>query len=251
MKHSAGMHANLLRALERIGHLTAGSEIARTSGWQLIDAGVGMRQFNLALPTALKADTTPAIAVASDWFRERGTEFSLMLREPGDEPLIAAARELGFALVEREPSMLLRPIPPPDDLPAGLSVHMVRTADDVARYGTVDGESWHELTLGIARTVSAFPDFTMLLGELDGVAVATSMAVVTGNVVGVYNVQTRTEARGRGIGRAMTLAAIDAGRAAGCTMASLQSTPAGLSVYRRLGFERVNDYVVLDSPARS
>lgn len=241
------MHANLLRALERIGHLTGRSALVRDGGWQLIDAGLDLPRFNLALATGAGGGV-PQPGVAMDWFAERGVRFSFMLREPGDERLVRQAALAGYEVVEREPSMLCAPLPPDEPLPEGLNVRRVVTPGDIERYGTVDGEAWHELTLGIARTVAAFPDFTMLLGELDGEAVATSMAVVTGGIVGVYNVQTQRDAQRRGFGRAMTLAAIDAGQAAGCTAAALQSTPPGLALYRRLGFERVYDYVVMRQP---
>jgi GNAT superfamily N-acetyltransferase len=242
------MHANLLRALDRIGHLTARSAVVRDGGWQLIDAGMDLPQFNLALATGAGGGV-PQPGVPMDWFAERGVRFSFMLRAPGDERLMRQAQLAGYEVAEREPSMLCSALPPLEPLPAGLTVRTVKTPEDIERYGRVDGEAWHELTLGIARTVADFPDFTMLLGEADGEPVATSMAVVTGGIVGIYNVQTRPALQGRGIGRAMTLAAIDIGRAARCTAASLQSTAAGVSVYQKLGFEPVYGYVVLRQPA--
>jgi GNAT superfamily N-acetyltransferase len=76
----------------------------------------------------------------------------------------------------------------------------------------------------------------MFLGSIDGQDVATSMAVVTGGLVGVYNVQVRPDFRSRGLGRAMTQAALAAGSRHGCTAATLQSTEMGLPVYERMGF---------------
>ena len=89
--------------------------------------------------------------------------------------------------------MLLDELPPPPDFSAGLLIREAQTPDDVEVYGRVDAPGWQEVTIGIARTVASFPDFVMLLGELDGEAVATSMAVVTGELVGVYNVQVQPE----------------------------------------------------------
>jgi ribosomal protein S18 acetylase RimI-like enzyme len=80
------------------------------------------------------------------------------------------------------------------------------------------------------------------LGRLDGRPVATSRLSSAAGVAGLYSVVTLAEARGRGIGRAMTLAALYAGRDAGLTIATLQSSDMGLAIYRRLGFREVFRY---------
>jgi predicted acetyltransferase len=61
----------------------------------------------------------------------------------------------------------------------------------------------------------------------------------------IANVTTIPEHRGRGLGRAVTLAAMRIGAAAGAQIAVLQSTDMGRGVYRRLGFEEFGTYRVL------
>lgn len=230
------MHANMLRADRRIGCLTAASAVADTSAWLLIDAGVGMARFNHALVAGPAADTQRAVADAVEWFKRRKAEPTFLLRDPMDAPLAAEVAKHGFVPAESEPVMLLENLDTTYSPPGDLSIRPVYQPADIARYAEVDAPAWHIVTRGIARTVRDFPDFTMLLGEVDGEAVATSMAVVTDGLVGVYNVQVRAAYRNRGFGRAMTAAAIDVGRRAGCTAATLQSTPMGLPLYERMGF---------------
>jgi predicted GNAT family N-acyltransferase len=56
-------------------------------------------------------------------------------------------------------------------------------------------------------------------------------------------------ARRRGIGRAVTWAAIDAGRTAwDSEIAILQSSEMGAAVYRSMGFEEISRYIWLDRP---
>ena len=71
------------------------------------------------------------------------------------------------------------------------------------------------------------------------------MIVTTGSVVGIYFVTTLEQHRGKGYGQALTWAAVSGGCDRGCSLASLQSSQLGFSVYRRMGFAHVNDYVAL------
>src|SRR5688572_10846056 len=65
---------------------------------------------------------------------------------------------------------------------------------------------------------------------------ATTSVLVDGDLAGIYFVATLPEARGRGIGSAVTRAAMRYARDAGATRAALQSSEIGYSVYRSLGF---------------
>ncbi|MBI3746530.1 MAG: hypothetical protein HY264_08445 [Chloroflexi bacterium] len=63
-------------------------------------------------------------------------------------------------------------------------------------------------------------------------------------MAGIYTVQTVVEARGRRIGRAMTLAPLFAARALGYRIGTLQSSEAGYPVYRRIGFQEAFRFAI-------
>ena len=81
-----------------------------------------------------------------------------------------------------------------------------------------------------------------------GVLTLTVYRVLTGLSARIDDVIVATEARGRGVGEALTRAAIDHARAAGARAVNLTSHPrreAANRLYQRIGFERrdTNAYV--------
>lgn len=74
------------------------------------------------------------------------------------------------------------------------------------------------------------------LARLDGRPAATSELYLAAGVAGLYFVGTLPEARRRGLARAVTRAAMRDARDMGYRIATLQATPMGASVYRKLGF---------------
>lgn len=77
------------------------------------------------------------------------------------------------------------------------------------------------------------------LAWLDGQTVGSCTAYLGAGVVGLYDVATMPQARGRGIGAAMTVAALVGARTEGFHAGILQATAMGRPVYERLGFETV------------
>lgn len=61
-------------------------------------------------------------------------------------------------------------------------------------------------------------------------------------MAGIYAVTTAEPYRRRGIGTAITAAALRAGRDRGLRIGTLQATELGLPVYDRMGFEALGQY---------
>ena len=79
--------------------------------------------------------------------------------------------------------------------------------------------------------------FTTFLATVDGVPAAASALVVSDEMAGIYNVGTLPEFRRRGLGALVSVAALVAGKARGCTIGGLQASQQAESVYRAIGFE--------------
>jgi ribosomal protein S18 acetylase RimI-like enzyme len=210
--------------------------------------------------SASAARFSPATADARiddvvDWFAQRQVPFVWRLG-PSDEPADLGDRLLarGFALDPDELPGMAAPLAdlPAIELPAGATIERVRDTGAfrawldtmVAGFGMPPeiGDSYMAFaSLGFGDDLPTRP----LLAWVDGRPVATALGVLAGDGVVIVNVATVPEERGRGIGRAVTLAAMHAGAAAGAAIAVLQSTEMGHGVYRRLGFEEYGRYRVL------
>ncbi len=74
------------------------------------------------------------------------------------------------------------------------------------------------------------------MARLDGRDVGTALAYDHDGDCGIYNVVTVPEARGRGIGAALTALQLHHARERGCATASLQSTGIAERVCASVGF---------------
>jgi ribosomal protein S18 acetylase RimI-like enzyme len=88
----------------------------------------------------------------------------------------------------------------------------------------------------------------LFLGKVNNKPVATSRLFPAGGIAGIYHVATLPQARGRGYGTALTLAAANAGMELGYQVSGLFATQAGYRIYHRLGFQEVCTLDVYQSP---
>ncbi|MCZ7553138.1 MAG: hypothetical protein B6D39_00410 [Anaerolineae bacterium UTCFX2] len=77
------------------------------------------------------------------------------------------------------------------------------------------------------------------IAHWDGVPCAISTLLCARETAGIYHVTTLPAYRGKGLGKALTLAAMQAGKDCGYTQALLFATPDGFPLYQKLGFQTV------------
>jgi ribosomal protein S18 acetylase RimI-like enzyme len=95
---------------------------------------------------------------------------------------------------------------------------------------------------------AVWSNFASYVGYLDGVPVSTAAIVRGAGVLGVYNVATLPGYQRHGYGEVvMRYAMADVQREAGEMPFILQSTPAGLNLYERMGFRTITQVSVYAS----
>lgn len=245
----AAMHRNNTVALERVAHLNSEAATATMGALYLVDAATPEAPFFNQAVAAGEPGQPSHLEMIERWYSARGSPFRLMLRDDLDRPLIESAKAAGYTTDYTEPALFMDLNRPVAGRREAISIREVENQADLELYGPIGWRSdgLEHIGLGIASTARDL-GFAMLLGEVEGEAVASSMAVVTDDLVGIYNVAVEIPFRRRGFGTAMVWAAIEAGRRRGATAAWIGSTPMGHGVYERMGFRQKYQYVALMGP---
>ena len=98
---------------------------------------------------------------------------------------------------------------------------------------------WEALTFDLWIKFGFDFPFRGYLGYLDGKPVSTSCIIFGGGAAGIYNVSTLPEARGKGLGAAITLKSLQDAREMGYRISVLQSSDMGFNIYKKLGFRHL------------
>lgn len=271
-QHATGGDAELrVRADENFRemyrHLARGSArgifVERERGTCLIATGVPFALFNPAFvppPLLLAGDGTEAgvggtfLATARAFYQHEGLPWALVRDEEDHAGALATPRQMllaGLRPVEALP-VLVHPTRPGAHWPAPapwLDVQAVQTNDQTADHRAV---LW--AAFGISEAMSsivlpAVPASPLLVlyaayDRATGRAVGSAALCEGGGLGGVYNVATHPDFRRKGVAATLMRTVLDDARVRGLQSSVLQSSPAGRSLYARLGFRHLKTYAV-------
>ena len=214
---------------------------------RLWSCGLPAAVFNVVLPKLPMRDLGACLEKGDAFFGPQALPWRLSLQREVAEQITGQLADAGFGEVAREPVMVLAKLPELPPRPDGLEIREVAGDEDLEHF-----RSTAFLGFGLPAQLGAkfvTPEFAertgvrLLVGFEKGRPVCTSSLVMTGDQIGVYWVTTREDCRRRGLGEAITWAAIALGRALGGTWASLQASELGRPVYERMGFETATENV--------
>jgi hypothetical protein len=262
------MHVQELVALSDLNYAESMRELTRRSGGTVHDEdGILLYAgphpmpvlLNGVMLTAERVPVDEVLTRARSFFASRARGFSVLVRAHVDAELRAAATAAGFVAIGEAPAMVLDRRLPDVAPPPDVTLRRVATAADAAAFAAVMEAAYASLGMPAGVAPAQFarleclvaPHIVAFLAEIDGAAVAGAMTIVTHGVAGVYWVGTVPGARGRGLAELCTRAAGNAGFDLGGRIASLQASPMGEPVYRRMGYIEITRYPTLVQPPPS
>jgi hypothetical protein len=209
---------------------------------------------NGAIRTDPRLAPDEALARAESFFADRGHRFCFCVSEHADGDVEEAAADRGYRMVIDLTAMVLDHRLEDRPMPAGAELQWVENETGVHDFAEVTAEAFEERDMVMAtfvepRMLSA-PHIASVVAYLDGQPVSAAMTVVSYGVALVGLVGTKFAARGRGLGEAVTRAVTNAGFDMGARLASLQASPEGDAIYRRLGYLEVSHYREYLAPER-
>jgi len=222
-------------------------EVTEVHDLHLTSCGFPTAEFNRAFLKKPEGDLPAVIARAEAHFARLDLPFFFTARSDWEERRAPALREAGYECKGGAPGMLLDPLRDGAAEVAGLEITRVRSPEELPPYQDTafDGFGLPKqfgalfLTEDLLRSAGV----ELFLGRVDDAPVSTSLLLSSHGVAGIYWVATLESHRARGLGEALTWAAVQGGLAHGCRVASLQASVMGEPVYKRMGFRTTVEYV--------
>lgn len=235
-----GLHAHW-RA--QCGYVSGG-EVAERDGVLLTMTNLADETLNCAFVPGTPSDPAGAVGWFVAEFERRGLRPGIELRvgrHPEIETLLAAR---GFRVVVRRPAMVLHPLAVPA-VGGDVEVREVASDADLTSFQAVQAEVF-DMSPDVAeafvpRAAVETPGIRLFLASYEGVACGTAAASLSDAGAGVVGVGTLAAYRRRGVGRAVTAAAVAWGAANGAGLAWLYPSPMARRMYERLGFATLAD----------
>jgi len=201
--------------------------------------------FNPAFPSQVVAAPATALDAVTDRYQRAGIRWLLKLHPERDSAIYLEAQARGWQF-SAVPLLALTtdtydPLPIPDELSI-VQASEKNIADAVlclAEAFDADAASvGHELGANLLTV----PPFTVFVGYLNEAPVATSMLAETSGLAGIYGVATRPTLARRGLGTALTAAAIGEAARRGHDVIVLEPSEVAQTMYARMGFVQFGTY---------
>lgn len=239
-------HAPMLRPSPLWQYQDRERRRAEHDGALFFSAGEQGAAFNVVFVHDVAPPPAALLALADAFFAGDGG-YSVLIESEAGRAMETELRARSWVLEEDEPALVLPRMPSAfPSPPAELEIRRVATRDGLRDFYAVTEMPPMRITSpGFVRD----PDVGLFVGYVDGQPAASSRLYCYGDIAELTGIVTVPAFRRRGVGTAMTWAAIAAGAARGCTAVTLTATEMGYPVYLRMGFVPVCRLRVYAPPA--
>lgn len=246
-------HLNLLEFCREQTRWSETGSLQESDGILLCASGSAMP---VLLNTAFRlhdgVDSTLVLRRADAFFGALGRGYTVMVRDdPVDDDLRTACEGTGFVAFSPAPGSPEMACRARLAEVEGFDVRPVAGAATVADFVAVNGEAYATYGMPpeeVARTISdpgrflAAAHLRSVVAYDDDAPVAAATVLFSHGIAGIYWVGTVERARGRGFGEAVTRSVTNLAFDLGARVCTLQASPMGAPVYRRMGYETLYHY---------
>lgn len=238
--------ANLLESIRELARWQYPCDWAEEGGVLLVaganESPRGYRNCVARVDPGVSA--TEVLERARAFFGRRRRPFAVCTRAARDADLEALVTAEGFQQRSDAPCMWIdRPLPEVL-VPDGVVVKAFSEPRHVEDSVSISAEAYQALSVPPEEMRLYFAQPARLICErvagfvayVDGEPLSTALTIMSGQSAGLYFVGTRKRAERRGLGELCTRLATQAGFARGATLVTLQASPFGEAIYRKLGY---------------
>ena len=232
-------------------HAVGGHVLRGNHETTLFVTGAPATHLNAVVSTAIEPDVSEVerLIATEDW---AGKPWSVVVRRAPGEELMTLARQRGLNNLQEIRFQLIE-LPGSAGLPPADPAVLVRQVDgtEAEQYTELLSAGFgippHVLEGVTTPALLDSPEVTGYVAEVEGKPCGTAMTIVIDRSAVLLNVATLPAHRSRGVGRAVTAAALRHATDAGARLACLHTTLEGAALYASLGAVTAERWTFLQS----
>jgi ribosomal protein S18 acetylase RimI-like enzyme len=251
----AQAHQNLCDFTRFVGRLDRTAATLDRDGVVVVRGAVDWPSTRMAIRESTDTSAADFAAAVDDFLLGHGKSACVFVRDGVDDDLDKEFETRGFQVYGGSPEMIcearLEDRPGPD----GTSVRLATTAEDIRAYADIVARAFTHLGFheDASRAALDNPDVMLAddvvvsIAELDGKPVAGACSVLVGDQPNGYIawVACLDEARGRGLGDAVTRLVTNEAFARSANIVTLEASQFGEHTYARMGYREIYRYHML------
>jgi GNAT superfamily N-acetyltransferase len=238
-----------------------GMDVKETKDYITVDCGLPADTFNII--TLLNSNVTEGIEKLYkevEYYNQKKFPMSVWFWDDKQEQTIKSELiKLGLKEAEKNIAMVaeLKTIHPRINMPVGFTIQKASSSGQIKKFGETLANLFGTSEEG--KNVQAYynqissldlwnsDDMKLYLGLYKGDLVTVGSLVCTKDSVGIYDIATKEEMRGKGFGSTMFNYLLQEAKQLKNTYCVLQASPDGINIYKKSGFQALGQMTVFEN----
>ncbi|MCR8657490.1 GNAT family N-acetyltransferase [Paenibacillus endoradicis] len=253
---------NFIHKISFLAEYTDSINVSENDDYIRVDSGLPSDTFNniVLLNQHLQQSDSAIIEEAIRYFMNKKFPMALWSWEDGNSDIYQVLKSIGLIKAETNIAMYadLHALFPNKNHTAEFNMIEVSSSKEIEQYGDVIvslfGDSEEAIQVhAYYKCLSELPLINhsimkLYIGFFQNEVVSTGSLVFTKDSVGIYDIVTKRECRGKGFGSAMFNFLIAEAQKQYTGPCVLQASPDGINIYKKSGFEPICNVIVYENP---